>query len=423
MSIYKAMWTGVSGLAAEGQTLGVIGDNIANSNTVGFKMSRALFEDVLGGAVGQNVGGGVRMARSQQIFAQGSVVNTGQQTDLALTGDGFFVVKGALGGMSGQFYSRAGQFTINNEGSLVNPQGLTLQGYVANPDGTFQASLSDVQVPTTPLSPKPTSTIEIDANLDANDALPSVTPFDPLDPTNSSNFSTSTTVYDSLGNAHSVDIYFEKTAAGWSYHALVDGGELAGGTAGTSTEIASGTLTFDGSGNLVSHTPSPVPGPVDFLGANPGQALTFDLGTPGTNDGITQLGMDSSITAQTQDGYGAGSLSGITVDANGVVMGSYDNGEQLAIAQLAIAKFSSNDGLGRAGGNCWIQTRASGEPVMGAAGSGGRAAVVAGALEQSNVDIAQQFVEMIAHQRAFQANSKTITTADDMLQEIVNLKR
>lgn len=417
MSIYKAMWAGVSGLAAESQALGVVGDNVANSNTIGFKMSRAMFEDVLGGAAGMNVGGGVRMVRAQQLFGQGSLMNTGQGTDLALTGDGFFVVKGALDGVAGQFYSRAGQFTLDKDGNMVNPQGMHLQGYAANGDGTFAGGLSDVNVPNTPLAPKPTSEFKVQVALDSREALPTVTPFDPLNTKDSSNFSSSTTVYDSLGNAHTMDTYYVNLGGGnWEYHTVVDGGELTGGTAGTPTEIGSGTMTFDTSGNLTS-TSATTPISANFLNAAPNQAITLDF-----TDSTQTAQVETNIN-QSQDGYASGLLTGVQVDGNGTVLGVYSNGEKVEVAKLAVAKFASNDGLGRGGHNLWMATRASGEPAIGESGAGGRAAIVAGALEQSNVDIAQQFVEMISHQRAFQANSKTITTADEMLQELVNLKR
>ncbi len=417
MSITKAMWTGVSGLGAEGGALGVIGDNIANGNTVGFKASRALFEDILGGAIGSNVGGGVRLARTQQIFGQGSIVNTGQATDLAISGDGFFVVKGSLGGVSGDFYSRAGQFTPDNQGFLVNPQGLKLQGYGVNPDGTISSQMGDIQLPTTPLAPKPTSSFEVDANLMASTPVTG-TPFDPANP--GSTPKATSTVYDSLGTPHQVDIYFEKTAAGWDYHVVAEGSEV--GQAAGPFEVSTGNMTFGPDGSLT--TPNPAPSvSFDFTGAVPGQAVTLDFGTPGTLDGITSLGDETSMNGMQTDGYSAGLLTGVKIDPDGTVMGTYDNGEQMALAQVATAKFASNDGLDRAGGNCWVKTRESGDPAIAAAGTGGRGSLVAGALEQSNVDIAEQFVRMISHQRSFQANSKTITTADEMLQEVVNLKR
>lgn len=426
MSIMNAMWNGVSGLSAESQALGVVGDNVANSNTVGFKSSRAVFEDILGGAVGEGAGGGVRMARAQQIFAQGSISNTGQPTDLALSGDGFFVVRGAVDGVVGDFYTRAGQTGLDHEGFLTNGAGMKLQGYAAS-NGGFLGATSDIQVPSGALAPKATSSFELDANLDANATVPTAA-WDPQNPAATSNFSTSTTVYDSLGNAHSVDVYFTKTASGaWDYHALVEGGEVASGTPGQNTEILTGTLTFDTNGALQSNAVS-AGGTVDFVGATPGQAIAFDLGTStaagGTGlDGITQYGSPSNVSQQAQDGFASGSLSGISIDASGVVNAAYTNGQKVPVAQIAVAKFAANDGLARAGHGLWAATRESGSAAIGAAGAGGRASLVSGALESSNVDIAGQFVELISHQRAFQANSKTITTADEMLQELVNLKR
>ncbi|MBL8743135.1 MAG: flagellar hook-basal body complex protein, partial [Myxococcales bacterium] len=271
MSITKAMWTGVSGLGAEGGALGVIGDNIANGNTVGFKASRALFEDILGGAIGSNLGGGVRLARTQQIFGQGSIVNTGQATDLAISGDGFFVVKGALGGVTGEFYSRAGQFTPDNQGFLVNPQGLKLQGYGVNPDGTISSKMGDIQLPTTPIPAKPTSMFELQAKLDPA-AVPPALPFDPNNPGTTSNHSAPMTVVDSLGTSHQVDVYFVKTAAGWDYHVVASGDEITGGPAGQQMEIGApgGTLTFNTDGGLATQSMASVS--FDFVGATPGQA-------------------------------------------------------------------------------------------------------------------------------------------------------
>lgn len=429
MSILSAMNTGVSGLNAEGGALGVIGDNVANTNTVGFKESRAVFEDVLGGAVGQRdaLGAGVHMARAQQIFAQGTLMNTGQPTDLALSGDGFFVVQGSMDGVTGNFFTRNGQTTLNAQGQLVNMDGLQLQGYVANPNGTFGPKMSGVTVPTGALAPKATSKISITAMLDSNAKTP-VGAWDPLNPGTTSNYSTTVTAYDSLGNAHQVDVYFRNNGGGaWDYHAMVDGSNVTGGTPGTPVEIAGGTLTFTPTGALQSNTPTGA-GTVDWANAQPGQPFTLDLGTPIANggtgtDGTTQYAGPSNVLDQHGDGFGTGSLTGVSVDGNGVVSGTYSNGQKVPVAELAIAKFRSNDGLGRAGHNLWVASRESGDPAMGTSGSGGRGSITAGALEQSNVDIAQQFVDMIAHQRAFQANSKTITTADEMLQELVNLKR
>jgi flagellar hook protein FlgE len=295
---------------------------------------------------------------------------------------------------------------------------------MANPDGTFQASISSLKVPTAALPAHATENATVVANLDASEAPPA-TPWDVTDPANTSNFSTTMTMYDSLGAGHTVDVYFEKTAAGaWNWHAVTDGADV-GGTAGTNTEIGTGTMTFDNTGKLTAVTGNTAVA-VTFTNAA-AQTIDFNFGTPspaGTGlDGITQFASPENVSSQSQDGYSSGDFSGVAVDGQGVVTGLYTNGQQLAVGQLAVAKFRSNDGLGRAGQNLWIETRDSGTAAFGTAGSGGRGAVSAGALEGSNVDLAEEFVGLIQHQRSFSANSKTITTADEMLQELINIKR
>jgi flagellar hook protein FlgE len=276
----------------------------------------------------------------------------------------------------------------------------------------------------------------VTANLDSNAVIPTAA-WDPQNPSATSNFSTSISVHDSLGNAHTVDVYFRKTAAGaWDWHALGKATDITAPAPGAPTDvytqIGTGSMTFTTSGALDTLAPNPPAMSVTFTGAA-AQAMTADFGNAITPpvagvagsglDGITQFSGASNVSSQQQDGYASGSLSGIGVDGTGVVRGMYTNGQQLAIGQLAIAKFQANESLGRAGSNMWIETRESGNAALGTAGSGGRGAVSAGALEGSNVDIAQQFVDLIAHQRAFEANSKTITTADEMLQTLQNIKR
>jgi flagellar hook protein FlgE len=426
------MYSGVSGLRAEGEALGVVGDNIANVNTVGFKQQRVVFQDVLGHSIlaGQSSalpGSGVKVGDIQQLFNQGSLANTGVSTDLALNGDGFFVVKGAVEGVSGNFFTRAGQFTLDKSGFLVNPSGLQVQGYAANPDGTFAASLSSIKAPTAAIPPNATTSVEITANLDSSEAV-LTDPWDDQNPSLTSNFSTSITTYDSLGNEHTLDVYFRKTADNaWDYHVLADGDELSPPQAGLNVEVGSGNFTFTTNGALDTFTEGTAI-TVDYAGATAGQAISLNFGTSiadgGTGlDGTTQFASPENVSAQSQDGYASGDFSGVAVDGQGVVMGLYTNGQKLAIGQLAVAKFRSNDGLGRAGQNLWIDTRDSGPAAMGTAGSGGRGALSAGALESSNVDLAEEFVGLIQHQRSFSANSKTITTADEMLQELINIKR
>ncbi len=432
MSILNAMYAGVSGLDAEGEALGVIGNNVANSNTVGFKESRAVFENIMGSAVGDPnaIGAGVRMDQAQQVFTQGSMLNTGQPTDLAISGDGFFVVNGNVGGVTGNYYTRAGQTSLDNNGNLVNPDGLALQGYKMMPNGQLSSQLGPMTLQTAALSPKPTSTLDVTANFNSNAPLPTTTPWDPQNPSNTSSFSTTLNVFDSVGASHQVNVYFENTGNGvWNYHEVANGSEVSGGTAGQNDEFGSGTLTFNTSGALQDATSNG--GTLTFNGASQ-QTIAANFGTPisagGTGtDGSTQFagtGTDNgTVSAQSADGYASGSLSSIKIGQDGTVSGVYSNGQSVAVGELAIAKFPSNNGLVQAGQNVWAATQSSGAPALGAAGAGGRGALVSGSLEQSNVDIAAQFVDLIAHQRAFQASSKTITTADQMLQDLMQIKQ
>jgi len=435
----KALNTGVSGMRAEGDAIGVIGDNIANVNTVGFKKQRSIFQDMLGRSITQGnsamlPGSGVTLGKVQNMFEQGTLSSTGVSTDLSLNGEGFFVVKGTVSGVTGDFYTRAGQFTVDNTGALVNPGGMKLQGYTAsNPPGTFASALSDVTIPLNAIPPKVTANATVVANLDSSstppvDSLGIPLAWDPLNPSTTSNHSTSMTVYDSLGNAHSMDVYFRNAGSNaWEYHAIVSGDEVNPPQPGRNVEIGSGTMGFNTSGALDTLTAG-VPATADFLNAAPGQAIAFDFGSTvaggGTGlDGLTQFAAKSNTQQQSQDGYASGDFSGVTVTSQGVVEGIYTNGQKIPISQLGIAKFTSNDGLSRANAGLWMQTRESGEPALGSANSGGRGAISGGALESSNVDLAEEFVELITHQRAFAANSRTITTADEMLQETLQLKR
>ena len=429
--VLRAMFSGVSGLRAEGEALGVVGDNIANVNTVGFKAQRAVFQDVLGhsilaGTSSALPGSGVRMGDVQQLFTQGSITNTGVSTDVALNGDGFLVVQGTVDGITGNFYTRAGQLTLDKDGFIVNQQGLNVQGYLANADGTLQASVNDLQVPTASLQPFATTGIQVTANLDPRDP---VLTFDVTQPATTSNFSTSISVFDSLGTARTLDVYFNNAGGNlYNYSVVAHGEDLAGGTAGVDQIVGTGTLQFNSDGALDTATTPPLS--VSFAGgATANQPIELDFGPDITNDGstgllgTTQFASDSAVSSQSQDGYTSGEFSGLAIDGTGLVQGLYTNGQKVTIGQLAVAKFRSNDGLGRAGQNLWIETRESGTAALGGASTGGRASVSAGALESSNVDLGEEFVGLIQHQRSFSANSKTITTADEMLQELINIKR
>ncbi len=431
MSILRSLNTGVAGLRSHGEALGVVADNIANVNTVGFKTSRAIFQDVLGRSAGGSkqlpmAGAGSRMSYVEQLFHQGALLTTDSPTDLAVSGGGFFAVRGNVGGIDGQFYTRAGQFHMDTTGRLVNPDGLALQGYAADPTGQLGSTISDLVVDSGTLQPFASTAADIAANLDSNEVVPAA--WDALNPDGTSNFSTAMTVYDSLGNSHEITVYFRKSAANaWEWHAMVDGGELTGGTPGVPTEGAAGTLTFTTDGAL--DTEAAGASSWDFIGATAGQAIAFDFGTSITTDGglgtdgTTQYASPSSTTALAQDGYGAGQVQGIAIGQDGTVTGVYSNGQQRTIGQVVLAEFANDVGLERLGQGLWRESQDSGAALIGAAGSGARGAVVQGALEQSNVDLGQQFVDLIAYQRGFQANSKTIQTADEMYGEIVNLRR
>jgi flagellar hook protein FlgE len=429
MSLINSLSSGTSGLASASKELAVVSDNLANSSTIGFKSSRAVFEETLSqsivGGVG-DVGLGSRVQAVQRMITQGAITNTGVTTDLALEGAGFFVVRGTVSGRAGNYFTRAGQFTVDRDGYLVNLQGLRVQGFNADAMGTVTSAFGDLVVGTALSQPRPTSTLTVRMNLSSDATAPAN--FSLANPSGTSNASTSVTVYDSIGAPHQVQVYFRRQPTGdWEWHATSDGGGITGGAAGTPEEIASGTLAFDTSGRLQSMTQSS-----DFnpLNADNPQALSFNFGDPldpPTNGtgllGITQFSAPSSTSFVGQDGWASGELAQVQIDKDGSINGVFTNGQSRTIGQVAVAAFGAADRLERMGGNVYAQTRASGEPSVGVAGEGGRGTIAAGALEQSNVDIGEQFVRMISAQRAFEANSKSITTADQLLSELIQMKR
>ncbi len=431
MGISSALYTGVSGLNTNGNAMSVIGNNIANTNTVGFKSSRTVFADLLsanisGSGGSSQVGRGTQLSIVDNIFSQGTFENTESNTDLAVEGDGFFIVK--PGGGQETFYTRAGAFRFNEDGYLVNPEGLRVQGKAFQDDGTLSAGdPSDIQVDIGTLIPaQETDNINMTTNLDSN-AQEIVGGFDVLDPVTTSNYATSSRVFDTLGNTHLLTTYFTKTAANaWEYNTVVDDGEI-GGVAGDLSIVGNGTLDFniDGSlanidGNPVTNIPRPqgqiAAGSVPWAnGSDTNQAIDLDFFT-------TQYSSDSIVISQGQNGYGAGSLVKIAIDGDGIVTANYSNGERINVSQLALAKFPNAGGLSKAGSNLYEATDASGNIRTGIPGSE-LGKIFTNALEQSNVDLAQEFVKMITTQRGFQANSKIITTTDELLAELINLKR
>jgi flagellar hook protein FlgE len=432
MSLLTALYSGASGLDANTTELSVVGDNIANANTIGFKAGRASFADavaqsLIGGSHYGQLGLGTRLQLVQKMMTQGSLLNTGVSNDLGIQGGGFFVVSGQANGQQGDFYTRAGQFSIDSDGFLVNLNNLKVQGYLADSAGVINtAAIADLPVGTISSPPRPSSSVTMRGNLQADAPIPASVAFDPLDAANTSNFSSSTTVFDSLGKPHQIDLHFRRNGAGtWEWHGLTNGSNLTGGVANTPTEVASGTLTYDTEGRLTAATSTSNFLPIDAV--NP-QALAFDFGDPtgaaGTGlAGITQFAGASSTDFLSQDGFDAGTLVRVATDTDGVLTGVFSNGQIRTLGQIALATFEAADQLERIGGNLLTPTRASGPATVGVPASSDRGTVVSGTLEQSNVDLAGEFIRMIAAQRGFQANSKTLTTADQLLAELMTIKR
>lgn len=557
MGMLTSLFTGVSGLASNGQGLSVVGDNIANSNTVGFKGSRTVFADILssslGGGSAFQVGRGSYVQNVQAVFGQGTLETSSNPLDMAIEGDGFFILKDASGA---QYYTRAGQFNLDKDGNVVNPESLLLQGKLLT--GTQAGQVSTINVASLNSPPNPTSLVEIASNLNSsttvkdplsgtadsftidtsnqtiefdegggnltatinpgtydgaglataiNSALDaagtatytvtyaagadgrppkfvisatsaftphwgasattaeqvigfrSSTPsaaaasftadyvavgFNPNKASTTSDFSTSITVYDSLGYGHLVTVYFRKTAESvdldgtgtdsttgnrWHWYALV---QSADSTQEQVQVGGQGYLEFDTDGRLVrdiqQYGNTPGAG-FDFAGGvTQSQTIDFDFGT-GTaqggsgRDATTQYGSASSVIFQTQDGYSSGSLKSLTIDNTGTMVGAFTNGQTLKIAEIYLARFIAPTMLTKQGRNLYTESAASGSPIIGSPNTSGRGRVMASSLETSNVDLAEEFVKMIAYQRGFQANTRVITTTDDMLTELMQLKR
>jgi flagellar hook protein FlgE len=578
MGILSSLFAGVSGLNANGTALSVIGNNIANLSTVGFKGSKATFADLIsssisGGSGAIQTGIGVALTSVQGNFSQGSLSTSSNVLDLAIDGNGFFIVKDSQGGT---FYSRAGLFRLDKNNNVVDPTGFKLQGFLADSTGTITGTIGDIALPSTTASPRATAIALVAANLNSattqtgvrgtvvgsaasvttsaagnnsfninlngdgvrtitvangltgaalataiQNAVRALIPNDPFkasayadftatvnasgvftfasgitgttnnsttgtgtvvvaanggdtlaanlnmttgvstagtdftlsNPTATSDFSTSITVFDSLGNSHLLTTYFTKIGSNsWNYNVVAASTDVVTANYNTSNidttlgivRVGSGTLTFGTNGTLDRESPvirydtgtvagaaGTTPGQlqVDFNGATQDQLIVMNYGTSVTTDGgtgldgTTQFGSTSALVQQTQDGFAAGSLQAFSVDANGTISGRFSNGQLRALAQVVLARFPDPIGLTRTGKNTFSQSGNSGQPVTGTPDSAGLGRVLSNSLELSNVDLGESFIDMIAAQRGFQANSRVITTSDEILQELVNLKR
>lgn len=408
--------TALSGLRAANTDLEVTGNNIANASTMGFKKSRAEFGDVyansLIGGGGNAAGSGVLVNDIAQQFDQGNVSFTDNALDLAINGSGFFVLALPSGAPA---YTRAGYFGLDNTGLIVTNDGSRLQGLTADSNGNIAGgSPTDLQVDTSNLQPQRTTQVDLSFNLDALESPPSIAVFDPNNPL-SFNSSTSLTVYDSQGLSHVMTNYFVKDQTNqnqWSMNVYIDNAAAAS---------APYDLFFNANGTL-NTTTTTIPFTVDAWDPNNGTG-TF----PATNfnvdiGGSTQYGSDFSVAGLDQDGFAPGQLTGIEIDDTGILFARYTNGEALTLGQVVLASFANPQGLSPQGDTAWAQSFESGIPSIGAPQSGSLGAIQAGALEESNVDISEELVRLIIAQRNYQANAKTIETADTVTQAIINIR-
>jgi len=434
---------GLSGLYAANKALNVTGNNIANVATTGFKSSRAEFADqysnsIRGTSAGKNVvGTGVKTAAVSQMFTPGNINGTGQALDMAIDGNGFFV----MNDNGSKIYTRAGAFYSDKQGYVVNASGSNLQGYAVGPDGKIiQGVLTNLQIDTSNLTPNPTGKISENVNLNSSATAPAVTPFDPAN-TGSYNYTFNTDVYDSQGNAHQLNQYFVKDAASnsWTMYTTIDGRNPADPT---STTPLANKLPFKSDGTLdtAAMTAGPVAGGMTIAADKtftldnwiPAQKNAAGVWSPngatanlaGVNLdmlGTTQYNAASATTAKSQDGFATGELSGLTIDQSGLMFANFTNGQDKVIGQVAIANFANLQGLTPVGGTSWKESYASGVPVIGAPDTGTLGQISGGALEDSNVDLTGELVNLIKAQSNYQANAKTISTESTIMQTIIQM--
>jgi flagellar hook protein FlgE len=416
---------GLSGLEAQSQNLSVIGNNVANSSTVGFKSSEILFSDVyansLQGSGATQVGIGVSASDVEQQFTQGVISSSTNPLDIAINGGGFYELSDN-GTIS---YSRNGQFQLNSNGNIVNSAGHILQGYTANANGTLQTgATTNLVINTANISPSATTTVNAVLNLDAQDTVPATTPFDATNPATYNN-SSSVTVYDTLGNSHVMQTYYvltgdtggaSGTEASWDVYATLDGAAIPGNNPDGTGSF--GPLVFTPTGTIDA-TATTLPFPISATLADGATTpLNFNLDFTGT----TQYGAPFATTTLNQNGFTSGQLSGFSASANGTIVGTYTNGQSATLGQIALVGFTDPNGLLNIGNNEWSATAASGTPLVGVPGTGTLGVLQSSAIEGSNVDLTSQLVDMITAQEAYQANAQTIKTEDDLLQTLVTLR-
>jgi flagellar hook protein FlgE len=450
VSLFSNLHTASSGLNVSATSMNIIGDNIANVNTIGYKRTRASFADSFPMSVAYvhgpvSIGTGAYVGKTTSLFGQGSLQASGNALDMALNGNGFFAVRED----NCLYYTRNGEFFLDDSGFLTNSSGLRVQGYTANDTGYIKPTIGDLQVAIGSVSSQETDSVFLTANLESDSDF-STTPVQNMTldgltetidvVTQAADYSTSISVYDSLGDKHDLTIVFEKVGINqWEYNVIADAGEIADPTSiGYQEEfafkISSGTLDFNTDGDLINFTQvnQSATSAWEFEGATSavGNDMLFDFGLVDDGTGnlissgnatLTQLASESTVTSIDQDGFGVGHLANLEVRSDGTIVGIYDNGQDLNMGRVTIATFDTSDGLERVGSNLFRAHRIPGEPSFGIAGDGGRGDIFGANLEASNVDIEDEFINMITAQRSYQANSRVLSSTNELLRELVNL--
>ena len=415
--MFDAFTTALSALNADVTAIDIVGNNLANLNTVGYKADSVQFYDLmseqLGGTSSANsVGTGVSPAQALKSFTQGAIQASGGPLDSAISGDGFFVVRDNIGRT---LYTRAGDFQLAADGSLLTATGENVQGWMATGGKVnLGAPMGNIVVPVNGVVPAtPTANLSVTANLDARPAVGAT----------GSSFSSPVQVVDSQGSTHDLTFSFTKTGVNaWSYTVTIPAADLkAGGT----TQVATGNLTFDANGNLLTPTAANGSIPIKITGLADGASdLTVNWNLYNGNSALlTQFAQNSGVSGTQQDGFQAGQIAKISMGTDGIIIATYSNGQTAPIAQLALASIRNPDSMISVGNNNYQPTIQTAAPAVGAADSGGRGQVQGGALETSTVDVAQQFTQLMSFQRSYEAASKAITTTDQMLQTLIALKQ
>lgn len=417
--LVDGLFAGRAGIQSHGIAISVLADNISNSNTVGFKAGRAEFTDLLagnisGGGGGLQIGSGSNIAAVTQVFNQGSFEFTGRSLDAAIDGNGFFILQDNSGQ---RLYSRAGNFKVDSDGNILNQNGLSVLGFPRNGAGGLEAlNVNDISQASVA-----TQNITISGNLDAGAPAPTAPPAAPgdfQDLADVANFSTFVQVFDSLGGSHNATVYFFHTAEApstWTAQVYVDGGDVAGGTAGVPSLLGeTTTLEFNASGQVAAGNTFTL-NATNWANGGTTDAIDFSLNP------ITQFASNSTITSITQDGSGSGNVVSFNIEQDGTLFALLDNGQTTTIGTIALATFANQEGLRRQGDSLYAESNDSGEPVIGTPNTGRFGALAPEALELSTSDLASDFIKLISYQRGFQGSSRVITAIDDLYNELINL--